>query len=409
MGSVAGVQAGFQELINARNEIDRELTDDDASVLENIDARVTFGLGRIALVDSALAPESALNEIESQVQAAVGRLRQFQTSGEGQELVNSRHDLGQAIRTLMQVPVAEDTSALKLGAPIKKVSQDAREAIKRLRDESSQLRDGVLKEVQAQLSDLGSRLGELGESIDAQKARLDTAISTYEEQFRAAQETRTNEFASAVEARREEFAALVADSQKALQAEIERSKEELAQQTNRALELVGAIEQQNKTAEELVQAIARTGMAGGYQREANTQRWALWASYVIILVGVWFTAKVASSALDHALLPGGGIDLGVWLARFAVTFPLALGVFYVALEARRFGRRERQLRNTQLHFASLEPYLESIENPELRAVMRTILIPRFFSEVPDTEMELSEELAESPVLKALIEGLKPEE
>lgn len=248
--------------------------------------------------------------------------------------------------------------------------------------------------------------------IKAQKTRLDSAISEFQKQFSEAQNSRQQSFADSEKQREsisqekvrsweEKLSALVTQHQKAFDDLITSSRNEQKAAKATAEEsmskLLKDIESRRDKAKEIVGIIAGTGMAGGYQRDADQQRTAFniwnWATVLgfagLIGFAVWLFFDTAQMAEITWAQVGARLLAIVAFGAFAA---------YGGRMAMKHRESERQHRHKQLALESINAFLDDLE-PDVQKQVKTKMAEVFF-----TQSEHSSRTADD-VAPTTIDGL----
>lgn len=158
--------------------------------------------------------------------------------------------------------------------------------------------------------------------------------------------------------------------------------EALAQVTHtESTALVAATEAQKTKAESLVGLIAQTGMAGGFQKNENTERnvATVWAGIaaVSLAVLVYFSVSFASTAIGAP--SSDGIHWETVIAKLVVTFSLAGLAGYAGRESSHHRVAERRYRQAELELSSLSPFLGDLKETDRHAMPKQFA-ERFFGQ-----------------------------
>lgn len=336
--------------------------------LERLIAVTRYAIAVTSSVDPLFVPIQTLANLLPPIQEMENQVAAYQSSSNDQtlELANNHADtLLVALASFRQVASPEEASHV-------------REAVTTLRKSVSQLKHSVEEERRQVVTGLVAARKNLDETkadINSQKARLDSAIAAFQEQFSKAEDDRRTQFSLGQSTREERSQALerelgtlqtkvLEEVQAALgnipaQAE-EAIKNTLAGAESESEELLSKVRHHETRAQELVFLTANTTTVGSYKLIADKQRfearvWRIVAASAflgLVIFSVW--------AFVHAT---GASTGATWLSvsgRFfaALTFGL-LGAF-AAREASRFSQLEDRNRRTELALAALGPFLQDV-------------------------------------------------
>lgn len=358
-------------------------------------ARATIGRVKDSLesADSILLSSQRLSQFQKQTTALQNELTAFLSDKNEAHLVNAHNHLDALLDLAARVPtIASSEDAARL----------AQSAIA-FRDQSNALVAGLQKHIDqasAKVTDVGTQhqsLQKLLEAtkgeIESQKTRLDSAISEFQKQFSETQNSRQQSFADSEKQRQaaaqekqsaweDKLSTLSSQRQKEFDQLIATSKDEhkkLAETlAEKASELLTDIEARRDKAKDIVGIIAGTGMAGGYQKDADQQRVAFNGWNFITVLG--FAGLIAFSVwlfVEAVSVP----DLG-WShvgARLIAIIAFGLFAAYGGRMAMKHRESERQQRHKQLALESINAFLEDLE-PEVQRQVKQKMAEVFFTQ-----------------------------
>lgn len=415
------VHASLRALAAAADAAEERAKDEMDALASANRVRAAFARAAAYLADSepSLIQAVHLDSINNNATSAIAELSAYASNGNGSHLTNANQHADAVLVHTVSLPTVRAPSDVKaLNDAIASFHQAVDKHVAGLRAGAATVAN-TLETLRAQMSALDGE-------ISTQKARLDTAISQFQQQGATAEAERTTSFgqselarqaqaAAAEEQRRAQYAA-AADERKASfdtileetstafttlegtlkKSEEDRSKqftasaeaqrkamEELSAELKKSAEAVVAqIEAEKVKAEKIVHVVGNTGMVGGYQRTANEERAAA-KSWSNVTVGAMLIL-IAAAVLTLLTAPP------------AVTWPyLAIRAFVataVAILATYAGRRagghrdeERRLRRMELEMASIDPYLALLPEPDRNAVKK-LLAEKWFAQ-PDGARE----------------------
>ncbi len=246
--------------------------------------------------------------------------------------------------------------------------------------------------------------------IQAQDARLDSVVTDYQAQFSAAQEQRQTQFPQILEEGRAQFRETVTQAQATLKETTDEATTQLTELLTKAGEesektLTAAKERADTQHEELasagdarvkeldellakavktVGAIGSTGMAGGYQIVANTEKkaadfWRGVAAFALLGAIVATIFAVRGGVAD-------GFHVDTFFAKWAISVPFAALAVYAAHESTKHRKEVTANRKIELQLASLDTYLVYLP-PAKQDEIRATLAARFFGELPASSAE----------------------
>jgi Skp family chaperone for outer membrane proteins len=232
--------------------------------------------------------------------------------------------------------------------------------------------------LQASLTKLGedimrtdARRAELESVIEQQKQRLDAAIREQGETFLRSETDRQEAFQSKADELLNSIGTRAEEQAKAL---IEGTKP-----------LLDELERDRLHAEEILGAIARGGMAAGYQQRADDERQVadrfrlgtllLGAISVVSLVGTLFVAKALNETPSFVASRLGAVA--------AALFALAA---YTARQSANHRHEANKAQRQRLALASIGPYLADVDNDRRQDVLEAFTY-LFFAPEPEEKIK----------------------
>jgi len=271
--------------------------------------------------------------------------------------------------------------------------ESTREAVVSFRRSAGQYLAAIEREkdlLTEQLESLGARVSEVCDENSRQKARLDSAITEYQQQFSQAEAARREEFNQVQSEFRSQSKATLDTQQEGLQASLSEVKERLNAQSERAQELfatqrseleeLAAAEMEQlriyrDQAQELMQVIGSTGMAGEFQKAATSAKHSVWlwqSISVASMIGlISFAILAYNSTLD------GEVDWTSMGARLFVALTFGALAAFAVRQGDRYHDVELRNRRYQLELSSIDPYLAALP-PEMRDTVKIQLAERLF-------------------------------
>lgn len=320
---------------------------------------------RFQIVDALLLFPGPMPAFESHLQSIQSEVSAFQSNRNRGHLSNANTQAD----SLLAV-------AAQLGIPLATSSPIDSKAVEHTREQA----DKVLRSIRASERQLQQQVGKLNESVGStivevttQKSRLDTAIAEYQQQFSAAEGSRQQQAADALKTHAQRLDQAITDAQKrlqdatqdvsrrldsTLQEAVSRADEQRKQLEDEANDAVDALETMRGKAENLLHVIGSTGMAGEYQKAANTagaltRWWQIGAA--LSMLGLILFAILAFVATQGEDINWGGVGARVFVA-------VAFGILaaYCARQGDRYSDQEVANRRFQLEFSSIDPYVANL-------------------------------------------------
>jgi hypothetical protein len=339
--------------------------------------------GRFKATDRLFLVPGHLDAVDSHVQQVAGQIANFASNRNRQHLAKANQLLDGLITSCAQVLLAPADPGLAA----------AEASVASLRGQAEGLLAGLVateQDLQKKLSELTQRLDAATQEVTAQKGRLDAAIAEYQKQFSTAESTRVDQFTSAQQNREQQASQHLAEMQKRTQSALGESKDKLGtflaganteadvqrkDLANSATEVLEALRAHRAKAEELMHAIGSAGMAGDYQRTANSARnrsfvWhgiAAAGMIGLIVFAIWAFVGTQSDTIKWAAVG----------ARVFVALAFGLVVAYGAREGVRYAEVENANRRFELELSSIGPFLANLD-PPIQAKLKEELARKLF-------------------------------
>lgn len=270
-------------------------------------------------------------------------------------------------------------------------------------------------EITKVVKDVRKDVGQFQATIKSEKARVDQTIVRYQQQFSEAQDLRqqnfheaekqrTSKFDSEVMPWREKFSTLEREQKTQFNTFISlidnNQKVSIDKAEKSVSQLLKDIEERRDKAKEIVQIIAGTGMAGGYQKDANAQQWAFRLWNILTIVG--FAGLIGFAIWLFADSTGESFAWPRTVSRFITILAFGLLATYAGRMAMQHRVSERQHRHKQLALESVNAFLEDL-TPEVQKEVKQKMADAFFMQpqsLPDTGQDVAPSTIES-LLKLL--------
>lgn len=392
-----------------------EAAGDDSSLIEDVERlrAIHSAVNRsFNSADPFLIAPKTLDRVRDLYGEIMNELTAFISNKNPAHLINANSHSDQLLPLLSQFPATIEGADVEL----------VRESVTNFRRSVGQyLRyvDENVNVLNGEMETLSSRVQEAGESIEAQKSRLDTAITQFQQQFSEAEESRRSRYADE-EARR---SSEISSSLEGMQTQIETSAEEFDQRSDEVIQLatvnlssagkslkqqaaehLAGLEELLQQAQELVFVIANTGMAGGYQKIANQERRAsyLWKFLAVgSMIGLIVFAVYAFQTTEAAVF-----SVAQFAARALVTSTFGILAAFSARQASKHDDKERYNRKMELEMASIDPFLAGLPEDIKNQVKAELAQGLFAQKLPELAVDSGETTGSLlDLLRVAIEGL----
>jgi branched-subunit amino acid transport protein/formiminotetrahydrofolate cyclodeaminase len=342
---------------------------------EKAKAIITYIQQRISQSDPLLTPTSVLNNIDDALVSAAHNITVYYQNENFGHLVNALALLDSCCIQVTQIP-SHNSDTID---GIFKTATEFRSSVAKLFLSIKQ----EMGELSKKQEDLGGKIYDASVEIGQQKARLDSAIAAYQQQFADSQQTRQSEFSASEQSRQ----AIAQSSEEARQLSFETIRQQhidefthlnsLAQKTHTDLvdELKGAaanslaiIETQKDHVQKLVGIITNTGMAYGFQKTANEEHKQafIWSIVAVVALITWITAGCIFFAFTY----DKELTLPSVIRQFLISTPFVLLSGFAAMRVAQHQKNERLMRKSELEIASIDPFLATLSDQDRNEVKR---------------------------------------
>lgn len=370
--------------------------------LHRIRTSASFISSVLSRIDALLAPLKVLDGISGNLEQVRSAVSTYVDDGNEAHLTGAHAALDAALQLSQAVPAVESAADVnRLRDSISDYRRSAGQHVRYLQEEVDALRQKLSElqeEATAAEAETGTRVSSLKSEADAQleayrteigqqKARLDQAIQNFVEQSSQSRDKHSNQVTEVVTTGREEIAEVVTDAQTKLSKHVSdlraESTKTMDDMVGEARAVIEELASSQENAAEIVGIIARTGMAGGYQQQADEERrqadlwrWiAVAGMAAIVALAVWMVFSVATDSADTTAL----------LTKSFTTLTLGILAGYAGREAGKHRRREQRNRRLQLELSSIDSYLETLPEAERNAIKGALADRLFGNPDPPTD------------------------
>ena len=331
-----------------------------------------------------VAPLYRLNELQTPIDEEIQLISQYKTTQDASLLTqaNERAEKALSVAYGLSAPRFKDTPST-YSKILSDYQQRSNEILSRLSEEASQLKkkgDESIDQLSKKLDELKTKTQQSINELSAQKTRLDNSLNQFQQAFSEAEAARTQKNAELERERDEKFNDLVAKIQtqanEALKTKEKQFQDRITASDNQLDAYFKELEEQKKKAEELVFAIANTGMVGGYQRNANNQRRSSIIWQVITIASMIFMIYFAINTFN-AIKDTENIKFVIFAARFLVIATIGILAAFGIRQVVKHDEKEKFYRGMELELSSIEPYLAGLDEREIQE-LKILLAKRYF-------------------------------
>jgi hypothetical protein len=335
--------------------------------------------------DPLLISFEILDAINSNINGCNSSLQQFVESKNPEFLNHSHADMDRAISTIGSIKTItspKDVSALHIA--IKAFSISTNQTIKAYEEKNRKL--------ETEYDEMRNQLQQLSSAVDKEQGRIDQILSVHQAQFAETQDSKQKAFNEITEKAKDnlEIQRDLWDSELTKVHKEHSAKLELLAETTfdryeefeqekrlAANRLVEAIEELRDKAKDIVGIIAGTGMAGGYQKDANVER----RAYVIwnrITIGGLAGLILSALAMFTFAIGDEAQNWFTVLSRFGVVLTFGVLSAYTGGIARKHLENEREHRHKQIALESVNSFIEDL-SPEEQQRIKQKIADEFFT------------------------------
>ena len=365
--------ARIQELLGDKALQSAELSLDEAASFnrEKLQGLVKSLRSLINQSSASSVSETALNQMNSNLQYVVGEITSFISNGNAGHLANATNHADQNVLnyTWAFLPRPQQSLKADLGDIIDSVQERSRETIAQLENQSRDL-ERRLAELASGINSQNARLNELDETNSRIKAESAASIANLETIFNRNQTERDNS-----------FSALVNEAREALDDSIRTMESE-------TLDLVETLKRHRDEAARIVQVVGDIGVTGNYQniatkesRQADTWRLITMALFVGGLAIAGFTFY---KFYHEPVTPTNTLAIVV---RLLYALAVAAPAFYTARESARHRTNADRAKQTELELASLGPFIELMKSEDKDEIRKSLIKTYFGRQIDPHEVK----------------------
>ncbi len=364
-------------------------------------------------VDAELVTSQMLDEVYSAATNLTAQLRAFEQNADAGHLENANANADLLLDAITRWPIphtAEDLDGLRdratsfrasVGQLLRRIDgevdqvgqrvQELRATLEAIGEQAETQIESIREAGQARMEQANQRVSELGTTVENQKARLDQAIATFQQQFSDAEAQRSQRFETTAKEQRAEVTQFVQDLQ-------ERGEGGLGEFIEKAEETLEELRRKEEEARTLAVALGAIGVSGGHGQYAQEQKksadfWR-WVSVGSLLLLVGLAAAILVT------LPDSGIQWERYVAKLLISGPLIALAGYSATQSAKHRRAERGARKVDLDLAALEPYL-ALFPPEKRDEIKEKIGMKVFGQPLEPDRQVDERIGTAQLLELI--------
>lgn len=355
-----------------------ELPDDAEAVLahERLTQIVSLLQRLLREADANLLVPGNLDAIHQYISNVLGEVRNFASTRNASHLYTANTYADSIVSQFPAFP--RPLSAVDLG----ELTQTVNAARSNLTDTIANMA-ARYSTTRAELDGLTQRVGELTAEIDKQKARLDTAIVQYQEQFSRSEAQRLADFTAAEQKRAGDANSAAGERDNLWANEVAAIKLQHKEQVDAAKlaadTLMGELEERKQEATRIVGIISENGLVHGYRKVADAEAKSA-ENWHKVAAGAMIALILFALFAFWGTIHGETVNWGVFAARAFVAAAIGILAAYAARLAGEHRDNERRNRRLELELAALDPFLAPLPE-EKRLEVKRQMADKLFGQV----------------------------
>lgn len=351
------------ELLSDKSLQDPKVVTDEAAIL-NRDKLLNAVRSLRTLISqssSSMVSESALNQMNSNLQQPISELTSFVANRNNGHLANAVSQIDQNVLnyTWAFYPRAIPSAKSEVADVFDSIQERSRETFGILDEQKNELSrkiDDLVQLIEAQ----ETRLNEVQDASTRSKAEMVSALSNLETIFNKDQTKRDTEYAEFLQQVKGEFTT---------------AKGEFF--TN-ARQVLTALEGHKNDAARIVQVVGDIGVTGNYQTIANKETdqanlWR-WITIALFACGLAMAGLTFYKFYHEPVTPSNTLAIAV---RLLYALAIAAPAFYTARESARHRTNADRARQTELELASLGPFIELLQDQDKDEIRKSLISTYF--------------------------------
>lgn len=380
------IEALKNKIGSVRSHTNHAAVEAEINRLEDV---LHFVNARLKQTVVSLLGEQLLTNIDNPLKAALNDINAFlQNSNAAHVNQNVRNHLNGALQQTMLLPRATNK---KDADSLAKAANDYRETVDQLIADLRKDKDALVSEVRSAQNEAKAfqeQINQLKSEATSEKSRLSQVVDQHQQQFSQSQQERQNKFTENLTKQKENADKITADQKEAFSALIEdlksKQKESLSNYEKAAQEVIDILEGKRNEASDLVHVIGNIGVTGNYKKIADEEKK---TADVLrrVAIGFMVLMVVAVGSIVFASI-SNGVDWGTAILRMLAGLIFAVPAGYAAAESAKHRRIELRNRRVELELASLDPFLEKLDD-EKKGLLRQKLTERYFGQPEQSEAD----------------------
>lgn len=353
----------MQELLSDKSLQDPKVATDEAALL-NRDKLLNAVRSLRTLISqssASMVSESALNQMNSNLQQPISELTSFVANRNTGHLANAASQIDQNVLnyTWAFYPRVIPSSKSEVADVFDSIQARSRETFGFLDEQKNELSkkiDDLVQLIEAQ----ETRLNEVQEASARSKAEMVAALANLETIFNKDQTKRDTDYAEFLQQVKSEFTT---------------AKNEFFTSSQQVLT---ALEGHKNDAARIVQVVGDIGVTGNYQTIANKETdqanlWR-WITIALFACGLAMAGLTFYKFYHEPVTPSNTLAIAV---RLLYALAIAAPAFYTARESARHRTNADRARQTELELASLGPFIELLQDQDKDDIRKSLISTYF--------------------------------
>jgi hypothetical protein len=322
---------------------------------------------RVKLTIPDLVQQAELDALSNEINAGVSQINSYLGNNNVGHLNNATNNLNAAINRIKGFPIPVSKTDFNFSRKIADFEKTVKSKYKSLEKEKESL-DNKIAEIKTDLAAKENEIKKLLDLVETKDTEIQNLSSTFRTDFENIKSTHNQTFTNNQATFRKE----IDNAKEQYQEEIDKLKKSVDTDTSA---LVTKLETKLSEAEKLVNTIGNVGVTGNYQLIANKHRDSanFWRWTAIVFMAI-FSFLLVWTIVD---LSSDGFDWTKSLIRLVAAAALSYPATYAARESSKHRRLETENRNVELELASINPFIEILDEDKKQAIKEK-LVEKYF-------------------------------
>jgi hypothetical protein len=353
----------FEQIISdpdAKDKIDIERLTFFQSVFDYISQRINLTI-------PDLVQQVEMDALSNEIAAGVTQINNFLGNNNAGHLTNATNNFNSVLTRIRNFPIPLSKNDFNFSKKIANFESTVKKKYDSLEKEKTNL-EKEITEFKTDLDNKEKEIQRLFKLLSDKEAQIQNLNSTFQTEFNNIKSQQNQGFKSDKKVFRTEI-----DSAKEIfRKEIDDLKEGINTDTS---DLVIELNSKLEEAKKLVNIIGNVGVTGNYLIIANEHKSSanFWRGIAILFMTI-FSILLVWTIID---LSADGFDWTKSLIRIVAAAALSYPATYAARESSKHRRLETLNRNSELELASINPFIENLDDSKKQAIKEK-LVEKYF-------------------------------